>query len=85
MKALQSCLSRFMNACTDMLEKYNDVQQDEVCRTFFQFCDSIDAWVCCIYACVCWKRSDMRYLFVCVACSLSNCTVCKMQNVQHIL
>jgi len=30
MKALQSCLSRFMNACTDMLEKYNDMRQEEV-------------------------------------------------------
>jgi cohesin complex subunit SA-1/2 len=29
MKALQSCLSRFMNACTDMLDKYNDVRQEE--------------------------------------------------------
>jgi len=37
MKALQSCLSRFMNACTDMLEKYNDMRQEEVSCMFFQF------------------------------------------------
>lgn len=37
MKALQSCLSRFMNACTDMLEKYDDVRQEEVGLSYFDF------------------------------------------------
>jgi len=37
MKALQSCLSRFMNACTDMLEKYDDIRQEEVSRSSFSF------------------------------------------------
>lgn len=37
MKALQSCLSRFMNACTDMLEKYNDIRQEEVSLRSFSF------------------------------------------------
>ena len=37
MKALQSCLSRFMNACTDMLVKYNDIRQEEVSCIFFKF------------------------------------------------
>jgi len=38
MKALQSCLSRFMNACTDMLEKYDDTRQEEVgCCLVFSF------------------------------------------------
>ena len=46
MKALQSCLSRFMNACTDMLEKYDDIRQEEVSCAFFRFHFFLDAFVC---------------------------------------
>jgi len=30
MKALHACLSRLMNACIEMLDKFTDVRQEEV-------------------------------------------------------
>jgi len=48
MKALQSCLSRFMNACTDMLEKYDDMRQEEVSlnslSSMFSHAGVADVW-----------------------------------------
>jgi len=38
-----------MNACTDMLEKYNDMRQEEVCWIFFEFQISLEV---CLTVCI---------------------------------